>query len=93
MSKAGLAAALAPLVLVFGVAAAFSNPAWQDPEGAAQTLENAGYEVTETGGYGWFSCGRGDLWRTDFKAKNQNGKEISGTVCEGLFKGSTIRFD
>lgn len=93
MSNSSLTTTLISTALVFGLAAGFTNPAWQDQEGAAQTLENAGYDVVETGGYGWFSCGKGDLWKTDFVAKNQNGKEITGTVCEGLFKGSTIRFD
>ena len=89
----GAVATLGSLLLVFGLAAGFTNPAWQDPEGASQTLTNAGFEPTDVGGYAWFSCGKGDLWHTKFKAKNPQGKEVSGAVCKGLMKGSTIRFD
>ena len=66
---------------------------FEDQEGARETLENADYVVTEVGGKDYFSCGNGDIYRTHFKALNQKGKEVEGTVCKGLFKGSTIRFD
>jgi hypothetical protein len=81
------------LAAVFGMAAVLINPLWVDPAGATRTLDNAGFSHAETTGYGWFKCGKGDLWHTNFKAQNPNGKEVTGTVCKGLLKGSTVRFD
>lgn len=81
------------LAATFAIAAASFNPLWVDPAGAAKTLDSVGFTNIETTGYGWFKCGKGDAWRTDFKAQNPNGKEVTGTVCSGFFKGSTVRFD
>ena len=77
----------------FAIAAALNNPHWQDPEGAEKTLKDADYDVVQTGGYDWFKCGKGDLWHTHFVIRNEKGKEVEGTVCKGIWKGSTIRFD
>ncbi len=91
-SGSGSGISLAFTAAVLGIA--MSVPLWgTDVDGATRTVENAGYTATDVGGYGWFACGKGDLWKTNFEAVNQNGQDISGTVCAGLFKGSTIRFD
>lgn len=63
-----------------------------DTQGATQVLLQNGYEQIEITGYDFFSCGEGDFYSTGFKAV-KNGKPVSGTVCAGLFKGKTIRYD
>lgn len=37
-------------------------------------------------------CGKDDLMGYDFTAKNPQGNPVSGYVCTGLFKGSTVRW-
>jgi hypothetical protein len=83
--------AISAIALAVGLS--FTNPLWTDPAGATKTLDDGGFTQIQTGGYSWFGCGKGDLYHTEFKAKNAQGKEVSGVVCKGLFKGSTIRFD
>ena len=63
-----------------------------DPQGAARTLNGAGYSNIKTSGYSWFSCGQNDAYSTGFTANGPTGVEVSGAVCRGwLFKNSTIR--
>ena len=58
-----------------------------------KTLDSAGFEEAEITKWKPFSCGQDDWFKTGFKAKNSNGKEVTGTVCCGLiFKDCTIRF-
>lgn len=54
-------------------------------------LEEQGYSQVEIGGYAYLACG--EFYRNSFKAVNSNGKKVEGYVCEGLFKGKTIRFE
>jgi hypothetical protein len=96
------------LALAFGVAAAGAlfigvplakaglNPLMTDYDGTVRVVEGHGFKNVKATGYGWFSCGIGeqaDLWRTRFTAVNQNGQDVSGVVCAGLFKGGTMRLD
>lgn len=62
------------------------------PDSAREILENQGYTNVKAGGYSFFGCGSNDLWHTKFTATSPAGKEINGIVCEGVFKGATIRF-
>ena len=89
-SKAHLIGSALGLTLL---AAFCFNPMMQDTEGAAQTLKADNLQPTHVGGYGWLSCGKGDIWKTKFDAVNAKGEAVHGTVCKGFFKGSTIRFD
>ena len=84
--------AVGSLVGLFCIAGLF-NPLWTDPEGARNTADSHGFTNIETKGYSWFGCGKGDIWHTQFTAKNENGKDVSGVVCRGFFKGSTLRLD
>ena len=81
-------------LLVYGtLLAAFNNPLWTDEKGAAQTLHDArpDVKVTSIGGYSWFNSS--DTYKTNFTGIGPDGKEIKGTVTEGLiFKGSSIRY-
>lgn len=60
--------------------------------GAIEALNKAGFTNIEVGGYDLFACGEDDAFSTRFTATNPQGQRVSGTVCSGWFKGSTIRF-
>lgn len=64
-----------------------------EPEAAKRTLENTGMEDVRITGYRLFGCGREDGWRTGFEATAPNGNTVSGVVCSGILKGTTVRFD
>jgi len=57
-----------------------------------ELLTREGYSNIETTGYKWFTCGGNDIYHTGFKA-TKNNSVVTGTVCEGIFKGKTIRYD
>jgi hypothetical protein len=62
--------------------------------GAEKVLKQSGYHPIEVGGYGFFDCSDDDTYRTRFKAYSPDSTMIvEGCVCEGLFKGKTIRLD
>ena len=64
-----------------------------DAPKATNLLKSQGYTQVEITGYSFLGCGENDLWRTGFRAKSPNGNYTEGVVCEGVFKGQTIRFD
>ncbi len=64
-----------------------------DPPRAIEAIENTGLKPISVGGYSFFGCSKDDYWRTNFTAKRPDGKIISGQVCEGIFKGATVRFN
>jgi hypothetical protein len=60
---------------------------------AYHTLSSAGYTNIQTKGWaGPLWCGEEDVFSTKFTATNSNGQVVSGVVCNGFFKGGTIRF-
>ena len=63
------------------------------PDHARKVLESAGYTEIQMQGYDWINCSEDDMYRDKFTAKGPTGKPISGVVCAGFFKGSTIRLD
>lgn len=63
------------------------------PDSAERTLHQQGFTEIKVTGYGWLSCSEDDVFRTNFRAKAVNGDTVEGTVCEGLFKGKTVRLD
>ena len=62
-----------------------------DNAGAARTLEIQGFTPIRPNGYSLFGCSQDDLWRTEYIAKAPNGSTVRVVVCEGIFKGSTVR--
>lgn len=65
-----------------------------NPKDANRALDAMGMTNIEMTGYKIFACSDSDWYHTGFKAKNPQGKEVSGTVCSGLFfKNSTVRFN
>ena len=63
------------------------------PDRAVQTLTDAGYSNIKIGEYAWLSCGKGDVYSTSLEATGITGRTVKGAVCNGFFKGATIRFD
>ncbi|AGR47839.1 hypothetical protein PHIM7_141 [Sinorhizobium phage phiM7] len=65
-----------------------------NPESAARAMEAQGLKDTKITGYAWFGgCSKDDWFTSYFTATGANGAPVSGTVCQGLFKGTTVRFD
>lgn len=64
-----------------------------DAPKATNLLQSQGYTKIEMTGYSFFGCGKNDYWRTGFVATAPNGSRVEGVVCEGIFKGQTVRFD
>jgi hypothetical protein len=63
-------------------------------KGAENALKDAGYHPIEVGGYGWFDCSEDDMYATRFRAYSPDSSRIvKGCVCQGMFKGKTIRLD
>ena len=64
-----------------------------NPESATSTLKANGFTNINITGYNFTGCGKDDFYHTGFVAKTPIGVSASGTVCAGVFKGNTIRFD
>ena len=58
-----------------------------------RVLQEAGYNDVVIGGYAPFACSKDDFYATRFTANGPTGRQTSGTVCAGVFKGATIRLD
>lgn len=56
-------------------------------------LDQQGYKNIVVTGWRPFMADKNDIFSTGFRAINSNGKNVSGAVTEGWFKGKTIRFD
>ena len=63
------------------------------PEEAKALLESQGFTQVEITGYRWLMCSEDDAFSDGFVAISAAGQRVSGAVCRGFFKGSTIRFD
>lgn len=62
-------------------------------DAARTTLRKSGFRQVEITGYKPFQCGKDDATSTGFRATNQIGERVEGTVCCGRWsKGCTIRF-
>jgi hypothetical protein len=60
---------------------------------AQRALSGAGYTKVSLTGYRFFGCGEEDLYRDGFEAVGPTGQKVTGVVCGGILKGSTIRLD
>lgn len=61
---------------------------------ARKTLLDSGFHPIEVGGYGMFDGSQDDVFKTRFKAYSPDSSRIvTGCVCSGWIKGSTIRLD
>lgn len=61
---------------------------------STEILRNAGYENIHITGYAFFGCSEDDTFHTGFEATSKTtGNRVTGVVCSGWLKGSTIRID
>lgn len=60
---------------------------------ANKALKANGFTEIKTFGRAFFACSEGDTFATKFQATNAKGERVTGTVCSGWLKGSTIRYD
>jgi major membrane immunogen (membrane-anchored lipoprotein) len=63
------------------------------PDKAREVLTSNGYKNIEITGYKPFACSDSDSFQTGFIATSPSGQKVKGTVCNGILKGATIRFD
>jgi hypothetical protein len=80
-------------VLVLGAVAAIGPSACSDPSAATRVLKAQGYTNIEITGWRPWMAGKDDAFSTGFVANSPSGERVTGAVCSGLFKGSTIRCD
>ena len=75
------------ILLLLGLAAC------TDPRAAQKALDDMGFSDVQAGGYDFFTCGDDYTFHTKFTAKNPKGKTVTGVVCSGWLKGSSVKFD
>lgn len=64
-----------------------------DSSSANKALDDMGFKEVEITGWRWFGCGEDYMFHTGYRAKNPNSKVVTGTVCSGWLKGSSVKFD
>jgi len=75
------------------ICVAITLTACSQPETAQKVLASQGFTKIQTQGWGMFGCGQDDTFSTKFTAVGAKGENVSGVVCGGWMKGSTVRFD
>lgn len=80
------------LLLIFFVAMSFYNMSCTDNRRSKRILEDLGMTNVKITGHRFFTCGEDDTYSTGFIAYKKN-KKVSGTVCCGIMKGCTVRYD
>lgn len=63
------------------------------PDSARRAAEHTGLTNVAMTGYRFFGCGKDDIYADGFTATDARGSHVSGVVCAGPLKGSTVRFD
>lgn len=63
-----------------------------DEDKAIKALESQGMTNIKITGFAIFGCSKDDSFRSNFTATGVNGKTVSGTLCSGFLKGTTVRF-
>lgn len=64
-----------------------------DPNSSTRALNAMGIHDVRFGGYAWFACSKHDAFSSTFQGIGADGKPVSGAVCQGVFKNTTVRFD
>lgn len=80
-------------ILLIGIASLFVISGCTNDNAAQDALISMGMSDVEMTGYRFFGCSKDDTFKTGFKARDARGRDITGVVCGGLMKGSTVRFD
>lgn len=82
---------IALLIVLFVLAATGSCSV--NTNSATRALNAMGIKDVHFGGYAWFACGKNDGFSSTFTGIGADGKSVSGAVCQGIFKNTTVRFD
>lgn len=90
-SFAAIMSALALCIVIGGFA--LLGSCGVNESNAKSTLEAQGMTNVEVGGYPFWGCDKDDTFKSKFTATGANGKPVSGVLCQGWFKGITVRFD
>lgn len=77
--------------VIIGTALLLTLSACTDEAGARRAIEASGMTPVEVGGYPMWGCDQNDTFATKFKARNAQGREVSGVVCSTWWKGATVR--
>ena len=89
------------IVVIWSTVAAFGGCSVNDDR-FHKAIRNQGLEDPVKHGYNFFECGYGDVWNEGFTAKRPLTGEpgtprvretVSGTVCCGILKGCTVRWE
>jgi hypothetical protein len=78
---------------LFLAVALLALTACTDNDEATRALQGAGYHDIQMSGSRWFGCDTDDMFATGFEAKGATGTPVTGVVCSGPLKGSTVRTD
>ena len=58
-----------------------------------RALSASGFTNIKITGYAWIGCDKNDDFGSHFTATDVNGKSVTGSVCNGILKSTTIRID
>lgn len=81
------------LLLIVVVVSMIMGGGLTQPEKAIRILSQQGYTNIEITGWRPMMCSDEDDFATGFQATSSNGSVVTGCVCSGIMKGSTIRLD
>lgn len=92
MRNSGYIAVVAAIIGAPILAASLGGCDVEKSRGTA-ALEAQGMTGILIGSHAWLGCDRNDFFSSKFQAIGANGKPISGVLCQGVFKGITVRID
>jgi len=81
------------IAVIIVLIAIFVSGCGVDPKSASWALEAQGMKDVKIEGFSLFGCGKEDAFKSSFSATGANGTRVTGTVCQGFLKGTTVRFD
>ncbi|WP_296737415.1 hypothetical protein [Mesorhizobium sp.] len=62
-----------------------------DTQSATHALNAMGIRDVKFGSYAWFACNRRAPFSSTFTGTGADGKPVSGAVCQGILKSTTVR--
>ena len=81
------------MIVLFVLLVSLTAVACTSESDAQRALKGAGYTDVIMTGYKVFGCSEDDTFHSGFKAKGPTGQPVTGVVCSGILKGSTVRLD
>lgn len=75
------------------LAVGFTASIVQKPDDTRRQLEDAGYSNIIVMGTTAYGCDNSETFRMKFSATGATGRAVTGVICSGVLKASTIRLD